>query len=67
MANGERFAITRKNAIVAAGLGLFIVIASRRERILSYLKRLRDPLGHRRIEIVQTVDDCHRIVGELKK
>ncbi|XP_065354652.1 exonuclease 3'-5' domain-containing protein 2 isoform X2 [Calliphora vicina] len=53
--------------IAAAGLGLVIVVATKRKRIFRYLKKINDPMKHRRIEVIQTVDDCHRVVSELKK
>ncbi|XP_013099170.1 exonuclease 3'-5' domain-containing protein 2 [Stomoxys calcitrans] len=60
--------VSKRTLVAAAGLGLcVIVLATKRDRLLNYLKRIRDPLGHRRIEVVQNVDDCHRVVRELKE
>lgn len=63
------YIITKKTALVAAaaGLGLFIVLTKKREQLLTYLKCIRNPLGHKYIKIVQSADDCHRVVDELKK
>ena len=57
-----------KSAIVAAaGLGLLLVVAAKRKRIYTFVKNINDPLKHRRIEIIRTVDDCQRVVSQLKK
>ncbi|KAI8121866.1 Exonuclease 3'-5' domain-containing protein 2 [Lucilia cuprina] len=59
--------LTKTTIMAAAGLGLLIVMVSKRKRIFQYLKSVSDPLKYRRIEVIQTVDDCHRVVNQLKK
>lgn len=57
-----------KTALMAAtGLGLLIVVATKRKRIYQYLKSVNDPLKHRKIEVIQTVDECQHVVKKLKK
>lgn len=56
-----------KSAIVAAAsFGLLLVIATKRKRIYSFVKNMNDPLKHRRIEVIQTIEDCQRVVDQLK-
>lgn len=67
MSDNRNKLLTKTGLMTAAGLGLLIVVASKSKRIFNYLKTLKDPLRHRKIEIIQTVDDCHRVVNILKK
>lgn len=53
--------------MTAAGLGLLIVVAAKRKRIYQYLKTVNDPLKHRKIEVIQTLDECQQVVNQLKK
>ncbi|XP_075144958.1 exonuclease 3'-5' domain-containing 2 [Haematobia irritans] len=62
----EGFIFSKKTIVTAAGLGL-LLLATKRSSLLSYFKRMQDPLRHRSIEVVQTADECRRIVHELKK
>ncbi|KAM7362483.1 exonuclease 3'-5' domain-containing 2 isoform 2-T2 [Cochliomyia hominivorax] len=57
-----------KSALVTTvGLGLLIVVAAKRKRIYHYLQNINNPLKHRRIEVVQNLEECHMIVKQLKK
>lgn len=59
--------LTRTTLMTAAGLGLLIVVANKRKHIFHFMKNLNNPLSHRQIEVIQTVDDCQRVVNILKK
>lgn len=59
--------IIKTALITAVGLGLLIVVATKRKRIFHYFKTINDPLKHKRIEVIQTVDDCQRVVSQLQK
>lgn len=57
-------------AITAVGVGLVCVIVRNRLKILQRLKYaydFRNPLRHKHIEIIETADDCQRVVATLKK
>lgn len=57
-------------ALTTIGVGIACVILKNRQKIVQSLKyayNFRNPLRHKHIEIIETTDDCQRIVATLKK
>ncbi|XP_055906903.1 exonuclease 3'-5' domain-containing protein 2 isoform X2 [Eupeodes corollae] len=69
MPEGKKIVIPNA-ALVTIGVGLACVIFKNRSKIIQSLKYaydFRNPLRHKHIEVIETTDDCQRIVSTLKK
>ncbi|XP_055849502.1 exonuclease 3'-5' domain-containing protein 2 [Episyrphus balteatus] len=57
-------------ALATIGVGIAFAIIKNRHKIIQQLKyayNFRNPLRHKHIEVIETTDDCQRIVATLKK
>ncbi|XP_054742283.1 exonuclease 3'-5' domain-containing protein 2 [Anastrepha obliqua] len=60
--------ITAKTAFLAtAGVGLLCIVMRQRARILARLRNYRNPLGEKQIRVIETPDECQRVLDTLKR
>lgn len=62
--------IVTKIALATISVGIACIIIKNRSKIIQRLKyayNFRNPLRHKHIEIIETTDDCQRIVATLRK
>lgn len=57
--------VSKTAFMTVAGLGLLFVAVAKRKQLFNYLKTINGPF--KRIEVIQTVDECQRIVGQLQR
>ncbi|XP_036322453.1 LOW QUALITY PROTEIN: exonuclease 3'-5' domain-containing protein 2 [Rhagoletis pomonella] len=63
----KRSLMTAKTAFLAtAGVGLLCILVRQRARILSRIRNFRDPLAKKQVTVIETPDECQRVLATLK-